>query len=471
MGMSASQARLLSITARLTDNELHSQLLTQAKIRLASESASASSEYIDSLSQTKLQMALYDDNGTATYSDLTANYLSTYEPLKNQYSILDVNGKNMVNSTDAKNYENTNDLYEFLSCYGITKTQEVDVQVPNPAHDTWVTEHSEWVSNEPQQKDFTKDDSVKRVHTSPIYGALTTTIATCFNLSVSGDNCFMHVLSALIGEGEHTPRDGTTYNVYKDKCAEHNQTWCWNTYASYESISESLRESLYTDKCSDEAYNDYVTTSYGRVKCTGDGSDSKKYDNVYQKLVDMLWEVHDEYKVGSSVGGLANSDSLSKFFYFVEFDLGDSYNETITVPDEDAYNAAHTKWQNSEPPEPAKTIAGKGTKVVISDKDKGQWYTNLWYQMNGSSTANILETKKADDGTSYYTVEAAEKAQTDKQNYKVLESNLTSSSDWLKYALENGIVTLKKTQVEDPAETSGSVSEISSKKITWDSII
>ena len=39
MGMSASQARLLSITARLTDNEMSSQLITNSKLRLADKSS------------------------------------------------------------------------------------------------------------------------------------------------------------------------------------------------------------------------------------------------------------------------------------------------------------------------------------------------------------------------------------------------------------------------------------------------
>ena len=42
--MAASQARLLSITARLTDNELRSQTITNSKLRLAEKSSEASSE-------------------------------------------------------------------------------------------------------------------------------------------------------------------------------------------------------------------------------------------------------------------------------------------------------------------------------------------------------------------------------------------------------------------------------------------
>ncbi|MCI1272959.1 MAG: hypothetical protein LKG27_00800 [Clostridiaceae bacterium] len=89
----------------------------------------------------------------------------------------------------------------------------------------------------------------------------------------------------------------------------------------------------------------------------------------------------------------------------------------------------------------------------------------------GLDWADILQTKTADDGTLYYTVNAATKATSSKQNYKVLDPKLASDSNWLKYALENGIVTLKKTQLDCSAETSGSVAELTSEKITWKNII
>lgn len=40
MGLSSSQARLLSITARLTSNEYESQQISNAKIRLATQAQS-----------------------------------------------------------------------------------------------------------------------------------------------------------------------------------------------------------------------------------------------------------------------------------------------------------------------------------------------------------------------------------------------------------------------------------------------
>ena len=45
MGMSASQARLLSITARMNDTEFKSQQLAHSKIRLSDQAEQLSNEY------------------------------------------------------------------------------------------------------------------------------------------------------------------------------------------------------------------------------------------------------------------------------------------------------------------------------------------------------------------------------------------------------------------------------------------
>ena len=55
MGMAASQARLLSITTRLTNNEFRPQMIANSKTRLANETQAASDEYMEALNATKLQ--------------------------------------------------------------------------------------------------------------------------------------------------------------------------------------------------------------------------------------------------------------------------------------------------------------------------------------------------------------------------------------------------------------------------------
>ena len=54
MGLSSSQARLLSITARLTDNEYKSQRIANAKMKLSNLGLDAQKDYADSLNSQKI---------------------------------------------------------------------------------------------------------------------------------------------------------------------------------------------------------------------------------------------------------------------------------------------------------------------------------------------------------------------------------------------------------------------------------
>ncbi len=122
MGLAASQARLLSITARLSDNELHSQQIANSKVRLADKTQEASQEYIEALSATKLMYRTYDANGNATEAELTPAIMYQYSDLKNQYGISNTSGQLLVNSTDAANFEASNSVNDFVQLYGVELT-------------------------------------------------------------------------------------------------------------------------------------------------------------------------------------------------------------------------------------------------------------------------------------------------------------------------------------------------------------
>ena len=59
MGLSASQSRMLTLTARLSDLELKAQRTQEAKIRLAEQSTEASKEYMDALDAQRLKFNNY----------------------------------------------------------------------------------------------------------------------------------------------------------------------------------------------------------------------------------------------------------------------------------------------------------------------------------------------------------------------------------------------------------------------------
>jgi len=119
MGLSASQARLLSITQRINNNELQSEMISNAKIQLSARNTVASEKYINSLDATKLEYISYNDTGIQENVALTFNAINQYTPLKNQYALFNNEGQIYVNETDKNNFESSKNLYEFLDKYGL----------------------------------------------------------------------------------------------------------------------------------------------------------------------------------------------------------------------------------------------------------------------------------------------------------------------------------------------------------------
>ena len=81
MGLSASQARLLTITARKSDCEYESMRLSHQKIALSRDMNVASAEYQDSLEQTKLMWDFYGNDSQA--NELSYNLLMSPSALNN----------------------------------------------------------------------------------------------------------------------------------------------------------------------------------------------------------------------------------------------------------------------------------------------------------------------------------------------------------------------------------------------------
>lgn len=104
MGMSASQARLLSLTARMSDLELQAQSISNSKIRLADESAEASREYSAALDKTIFKV---ENGSNGTFSDANLSNVTTYRgydmnSTKSRYrSVTDVSGKLVMTAADA----------------------------------------------------------------------------------------------------------------------------------------------------------------------------------------------------------------------------------------------------------------------------------------------------------------------------------------------------------------------------------
>lgn len=134
MGMSASQARLLSITARLTDNENSGQAVSYSKIRLADKMDQLNTDYLEALKATKLTVLTGFNNAEEVYTDISYGLMTGYNSVAcgKQYAVTDKNGKILVSKEIAVAYESGNgDLNSFLAKLGYSQA-DIDVTKDSP---------------------------------------------------------------------------------------------------------------------------------------------------------------------------------------------------------------------------------------------------------------------------------------------------------------------------------------------------
>ena len=119
--MAASQARLLSITARLTNNENSGQSISYAKQRLSDQTQQITAEYNEALETTKLTVLTGFNGADATYTDISYTLMTGPEMAANtkQYVVTDTKGKVLVTKNIAEAYQKSNGNYnQFLANVG-----------------------------------------------------------------------------------------------------------------------------------------------------------------------------------------------------------------------------------------------------------------------------------------------------------------------------------------------------------------
>lgn len=89
MGLSASQGRFLSVTARLSDITFQGHMISEARIRLATETEGVATKYTNALSDRRLYVDSFQKNGTQV------SELISYKNLKDQ-GLFIINGDNLI---------------------------------------------------------------------------------------------------------------------------------------------------------------------------------------------------------------------------------------------------------------------------------------------------------------------------------------------------------------------------------------
>lgn len=131
MGLAASQARLLSLTARQHTVEGRAQYLQAQKLRLANESDRVYENYVNALDATSIQTKSYDSNGKVHWLEGSLNNLMRYDAddksLGNIYYVQDINSGKLYMPTNLVNAYNSsnNDVFQFLNNIGIKYEKDV----------------------------------------------------------------------------------------------------------------------------------------------------------------------------------------------------------------------------------------------------------------------------------------------------------------------------------------------------------
>ena len=484
MGMAASQARLLSITTRLTNNEFRSQMVANSKMRLANETQAASDEYMEALNATKLQYVYYDANGEQTQYDLTASTILQYQPLKNQYALVNRAGQTMVNHNDATTFQQANNRDEFLVLNNCAEM--VDREVVDPK---WL---EDWNAREPDPSDYTTTTSSTD---SELYNKFITASSSCHTAAMNGTpRCYLHVLMHIL-DYKHNPEatgdpwcvtDGypkTLYTSLGDTITINLDSGTDGKYITYAGMHNKTNSEMISE-VSDALTNGwkgetvmavdpgnydgssgvYYTFSTGNAKADSllsSFKDDGTLKTLKEKAIDLYYVVNN-YDEGNSLN--VSYDDLKHALENFQVDMSMAFTETIF--DEEAYNNAYEVWEN-EPPQ-MKTI----TEIKITDPDKAEWYNNLWYRMNGAvfdeefmELAADPDFNNSDENHTKYFDKVAEAD----QSWVEFDEVLINSPEWLQFALESGELTLEKVVFNEDYDTTTELENKTWQATTWSS--
>lgn len=586
MGLSASQARLLSITQRLSNNELASEIIAQNKLALAGANTIARDKYIQALDATKLDYVSFNTDGLQTSVSLTFNAMNAYDPLKNQYSIRNSNGQIMVSSKDAQNFANSSDLHSFLEKYGLFEQSEAEFALEDANYNNDLAKYQEdlkafeasqtnYANNLKQYAKFTNHPTETFTRTSPyatyttisytgadadwikffqdnnayreeqlkdfITGSTWQTYITAYSdyaaesaayveltgaanpyqlftdivgtsdnpnscyanaLNNPSGGCYAHVISCLIEDDTHTTSLGTSVvnsaslrSGSSLRSDGKDTTLIENVRpAIYKKFTSGSKAGEYIAKCDgtdvlgsnsgyvtnmlEKAYNggdsleiekwtlmsDYIRVQAknedGSLKTDDEGNPVYTYEvkSVHQKAIDLLALLQNP-----SAYGVTGEELKASLINFTDGDMKLKPAEEPKEPNMPAFI-----YQNLPAPDfdvPAPTAPKKPEEVdKIYDRPLAQWYINLWYAMEGKDVSEVLGTVYDEQAEfSHYTITNVDKQSTNLSNfYKVIDDKLASSTDWMKYALTNGLVTIKQAALR----TNG---DITWKGVEWTS--
>ena len=510
MGLSASQARLLSITSRLSDNELRSQTITNAKSALSTKTSQASQEYLNSLNETKMMFSTYDESGNKVKTKLTGAALSQYAPLKNQYTLVNTDGQALVSELDATNYKESANISEFLEKYGFSNVFEEKVTtVVNEgklsiANDEYQKAYDEWQAKRPNKDDFYNIKYKEEIN-DELYQKFLKGEGSCGSAARDGDyTCYLHVLTHLLDQWLAQDGNGNTYDSanYPNKKTQMKTSTGRDVNIDYNYISGAgisqtpdlipVSKAIMDTSNPDTTY--YAAGTMGK-DLKPDATEKERllsdyyYDKngvlqkklLKDKIVDMYYVLNDHTnsRNPNAQNLLKTTDAeVNALYLSFQEDMKLKKKTPYKEPDNDGYKKAFEDWQKEEPKKPDEKDFHEEITTLdqTQQSDEGQWYINLWHRMNGASNYKVTingvdngeHDPKSDGVISGDNIKSPTNGLTEngKVLWTVLEDGLMNSDEWLNYALKNRVVTMERVNYTNPTENGTGI-----KEYTWTSII
>ena len=510
MGLSASQARLLSITSRLSDNELRSQTITNAKSALSTKTSQASQEYLNSLNETKMMFSTYDANGNKTKTKLTGACLSQYAPLKNQYTLVNSDGQALVSELDATNYKESANISEFLEKYGFSNVFEEKVStVVNEgklklANDEYQKAYDAWQAKRPNKDDFYNIKYKEEIN-DELYQKFLKGEGSCGSAARDGDyTCYLHVLTHLLDQWLAKDGNGNSYDSanYPNKKTQMKTSTGRDVNIDYNYISGAgisqtpdlipVSKAIMNTSNPDTTY--YAAGTMGK-DLKPDATEKERllsdyyYDKngvlqkklLKDKIVDMYYVLNDHTnsRNPNAQNLLKTTDAeVNALYLSFQEDMKLKKKTPYKVPDNEGYKKAFEDWQKEEPEKPDEKDFHEEITTLdqTQQSDEGQWYINLWHRMNGASNYKVTingvdngeHDPKSDGVISGDNIKSPTNGLTEngKVLWTVLEDGLMNSDEWLNYALKNRVVTMERVNYTNPTENGTGI-----KEYTWTSII
>lgn len=334
MGMAASQARLLTITARLADNELKSQSINNAKMRLATQSSQASEKYINALNEANLMFSNYDASGTAQSQLLTFNALTAFSSYNNQYGLVNAAGQLLVSESEAKIFEAAGgNLNDYLQAHGLvydtTYFDELEAidnkgMYPEPFNNISTADLKSWyeaygsIENSQEQEDYETKYNDYVASSNSLKAALKAAFSDYVTKNTKGD----YDGSSLIG---------TTSQDYYNRFTNFGSGLNYLTKDVTDNIAEIKKQLKYSTSTGLTVSGVPTTVKISKEK----DSDNKETGNYILNIDDDKWTYTQDslgkYKILSCPEDEVDSEDVNKVYtkYNKPTNLFDSIEDMI----------------------------------------------------------------------------------------------------------------------------------------------